>query len=169
MDIDLTGLDGAMAQRSFTGVIAVHADGRRVAERCAGYRHRAHRVPMTVDTRIAVASGSKAFTALAVMRLVDDGRLRLDQPVREVHEAVNRLVLEPAGLTRTGFLPLNEPPRMRRSATSMTTATSPTPSTCRSSATPTAEHSPPPTRWAIPPAALTWTSRDSARSAVYHQ
>lgn len=203
MDIDLTGLDGAMAQRSFTGVIAVHADGRRVAERCAGYRHRAHRVPMTVDTRIAVASGSKAFTALAVMRLVDDGRLRLDQPVREMlgadlplidaavtvehllthtsgigdyldedgdwevsdhvltvpvhtlttaeaflplldghaqrsrpgerfsycnsgymilgvileritgdtyHEAVTRLVLEPAGLTRTGFLPLNELP-----------------------------------------------------------
>ncbi len=238
MDINLTGLDGALAQRSFTGVIAVYADGRRVAERCAGYRHRAHRVPMTVDTRIAVASGSKAFTALAVMRLVDDGRLRLDQPVREMLGAdlplidaavtVEHLLTHTSGIgdyldedgdwevsdhvltvpvhtltTAEAFLPLldghaqrsrpgerfsycnsgymipasswsgspatpttrrspgsssNRPglpgrvscpstssPRMRRSATSMTRATSPTPSTYRSSATPTAEHSPPPT------------------------
>jgi CubicO group peptidase (beta-lactamase class C family) len=39
---------------------------------------------MTPDTRIAIASGSKAFTALAVMRLVEDGELRLDHPVREL-------------------------------------------------------------------------------------
>lgn len=150
MDIDLTGLDGAMAQRSFTGVIAVHADGRRVAERCAGYRHRAHRVLMTVDTRIAVASGSKAFTALAVMRLVDDGRLRLDQPVREVHERSPGSSSNRPGSPGRVSCRSTSSPRMRRSATSMTKATSPTPSTYRSSAMPTAEHSPPPTRSARP-------------------
>jgi len=37
---------------------------------------------MTAGARIAIASGSKAFTALAVMRLVEDGALRLDERVR---------------------------------------------------------------------------------------
>ena len=39
---------------------------------------------MTAQTRIAIASGSKAFTGLAVMRLVERGELRLDQMVREL-------------------------------------------------------------------------------------
>lgn len=37
---------------------------------------------MTADTRIAIASGGKGFTALAIMRLIEDGTLTLDQPVR---------------------------------------------------------------------------------------
>ena len=45
---------------------------------------RAHGIPNTVDTRFAMASGSKAFTAAAVWSLVDDGVLRLDTPVRGI-------------------------------------------------------------------------------------
>lgn len=40
--------------------------------------------PVTADTRFRVASMSKAFTSVAVMRLVDAGRVRLDQPVAEL-------------------------------------------------------------------------------------
>lgn len=39
---------------------------------------------MPPEARIAIASGSKAFTALAVMRLVQDGALALDQRVRTI-------------------------------------------------------------------------------------
>ena len=73
-----------MAAEAFTGVATVDVADRRVLERCEGFIHRALRVPMTPGARIAIASGSKAFTALAVMRLVEDGDLRLDQPVREL-------------------------------------------------------------------------------------
>ncbi len=82
MEIDPRSLDDAVAQGSFTGVVTVHVDGRRTFERVEGFAHRALGVPMTADTRIAVASASKAFTALAVMRLVEEGVLALDQPVR---------------------------------------------------------------------------------------
>lgn len=82
MDIDLRALDDAVAKHAFTGVVAIDAADRRVLERCEGFAHRALRAPMTADTRIAIASGSKSFTALAVMRLVEQGALRLDQPVR---------------------------------------------------------------------------------------
>ncbi|WP_413450016.1 serine hydrolase domain-containing protein [Georgenia phoenicis] len=82
MNIDTQALDEAMA--AFTGVVAVDVDGQRTLERTAGYAHRALRVPISAGTRIAIASGSKAFTAVAVVRLVEKGLLRLDQPVREL-------------------------------------------------------------------------------------
>ena len=40
--------------------------------------------PMTADTRFAVASCTKAVTAMSVALLVDDGKLGWDQPVREI-------------------------------------------------------------------------------------
>ena len=84
MDIDANALDEALTDAPFSGVVTVDVADRRVLERAAGHANRPLRAPMTVDTRLAVASGSKAFTALAVMRLVEDGVLRLDQPVREL-------------------------------------------------------------------------------------
>jgi CubicO group peptidase (beta-lactamase class C family) len=82
MQLDERALDGAVAKELFTGVATVDVADRRVLERSEGFLHRALRVPMTAEARIAIASGSKAFTALAVMRLVEEGTLRLDQPVR---------------------------------------------------------------------------------------
>lgn len=103
MDIDLTGLDGAMAQRSFTGVIAAHADRRRVAERCAGYRHRAHRVPMTVDTRIAYAMGFWVHPTRDVLILegYDAGA-----SFRSSHAPVHGLTLSVLGNSSEGAWPV---------------------------------------------------------------
>ncbi len=82
MHVDPRALDDAVAAEAFTGVVTVDVGDARVLERCEGFIHRALRVPMTPTARIGIASGSKAFTALAVMRLVEDGELRLGQPVR---------------------------------------------------------------------------------------
>ncbi|WP_084039557.1 serine hydrolase [Demequina sp. NBRC 110053] len=80
-------LDRAIAEAHFSGVVAVHSGdphsgGERVLTRTVGWAHRAHQVPVTPDTRFGMASGSKAFTALAAMRLVAGGDLALDAPVR---------------------------------------------------------------------------------------
>lgn len=40
-------------------------------------------IPITSDTRFLIASASKQFTALAVLRLADSGRLRLDDPAQQ--------------------------------------------------------------------------------------
>ncbi|WP_157156984.1 serine hydrolase [Diaminobutyricimonas sp. LJ205] len=82
MNVDPAQFDAAIAKRTFTGVATVDVADERTLERCGGYLHRAHRVPMTPDARIGIASGGKGFTALAVMRLVEQGTLRLDQPAR---------------------------------------------------------------------------------------
>ena len=49
-----------------------------------GYAHRAYRIPNTVDTRFAIASGSKSLTALAVVSLIEQGALRLSTTARSV-------------------------------------------------------------------------------------
>lgn len=83
MDLDTAALDAAVAKNSFSGVATVDVGDERVFARAEGFAHRAHGIPNTVDTRFALASGAKGFTALTVLRLVEDGRLALDTRVRE--------------------------------------------------------------------------------------
>jgi CubicO group peptidase (beta-lactamase class C family) len=80
--IDEPALDDTAARARFSGVVTVDVADRRVLERAYGFAHRAHRVPNTVETRFAIASGGKTFTALAVLRLVETGVLHLSDPVR---------------------------------------------------------------------------------------
>ncbi len=48
-----------------------------------GLRNVEHQLPMTEDTRFAMASVTKSFTAMSVALLVDEGKLAWDTPVRE--------------------------------------------------------------------------------------
>jgi CubicO group peptidase (beta-lactamase class C family) len=68
----------------FSGVVRVDRAGEEPIAQAFGLADRAHGVPVTVDTRIGVASGAKGLTALTVMRLVEDGVLSLDTPVRDL-------------------------------------------------------------------------------------
>ncbi|TXL89498.1 serine hydrolase domain-containing protein [Streptomyces sp. IB2014 016-6] len=67
-----TGLPGA--------VVAVTRGGKVV--HTGGYGRTAGGTAMTGRTPVPVASLSKSMTALAVMQLVDEGRVELDRPVR---------------------------------------------------------------------------------------
>ncbi|WP_460441297.1 serine hydrolase domain-containing protein [Amycolatopsis stemonae] len=69
--LDHTGLPGA--------AVAVTHNGDVV--RVAGYGHDAAGTPITASTRLPIASLSKSMTAFAVLRLVEAGRVRLDDPV----------------------------------------------------------------------------------------
>lgn len=74
-------VDEAIAGSDFSGVVAVDVGSDRVYRASAGCAHRASGVLNGPDTRFAIASGSKSFTALALMRLVEDGRIELDMPI----------------------------------------------------------------------------------------
>ncbi len=74
----------ATARSPFTGVVSIDVAGEPELVKAYGFAHRAHQVLNTPDTRIAIASGSKAFTALAVMSLVEEGVLALDTRVRSI-------------------------------------------------------------------------------------
>lgn len=64
------------------GVVRLDVAGRTVLRTGFGLADRARGLPMTPETRLGMASGSKTLTALAVLSLVEDGVLALDAPVR---------------------------------------------------------------------------------------
>lgn len=60
-------------------LIARH--GKVVESRSYGLRDREQRLPMERDTIVRIYSMTKVITSVAVMMLVEEGRLRLDDPV----------------------------------------------------------------------------------------
>jgi D-alanyl-D-alanine-carboxypeptidase/D-alanyl-D-alanine-endopeptidase len=61
-------------------VYGVVADGRLVHVRGFGVQDLESKRPVTPDTLFRIASMTKAFTALTVLKLRDEGKLRLDAP-----------------------------------------------------------------------------------------
>ena len=61
--------------------IAITVDGRVVLEQAFGYANLANRDPLTARHRFRVASHSKTFTAAGVMKLRDQDKLGLDDPI----------------------------------------------------------------------------------------
>ena len=75
--LDLNALSG-----SRSGFIALFArDGHIVHATTAGYADLAKQHPMTMDTRVRIASMTKPVTAVAALMLIEEGRLQLDDPV----------------------------------------------------------------------------------------
>jgi CubicO group peptidase (beta-lactamase class C family) len=68
----------------FSGVVRLDRAGETEFCTAYGYADRARRVPNTVETLFATASGSKGLTALAVMSLVERGTLALGTTARSL-------------------------------------------------------------------------------------
>jgi CubicO group peptidase (beta-lactamase class C family) len=77
-------LDGLASETGFSGVVRVDRGERVELARAYGLAHRGYGIPNALDTRFAIASGTKGFTALAVVSLVEDGRLELSMTARSV-------------------------------------------------------------------------------------
>ena len=76
---------GEMAKRKIPGMsLAVLRDGKVVKEESYGVASVELNVPVTPDTSFVLASMTKVFTASAVMLLVQEGKITLDEPVAEI-------------------------------------------------------------------------------------
>lgn len=91
--------------------LAIAREGRIVRRLALGRASIATGAPLTHRHRLRVASHSKTFTAVAILRLVEAGRLRLDDPVgRHVaglhpttaQASIAQLLTHTAGVTRDG-------------------------------------------------------------------
>jgi CubicO group peptidase (beta-lactamase class C family) len=86
-------LEGAVQSGFAPGLVGLIARGDDVEVMTAG-RMATSGAPMRPDTIFRIASMTKPITAAALMMLVDDGKLRLDEPVdRLLPELANRRVL----------------------------------------------------------------------------
>jgi CubicO group peptidase (beta-lactamase class C family) len=106
-------LEFQMRQTELPGcVIAVAHRGRIVLEQAFGYADLGRGVALTPRHRFRVASHSKSFTSAGIMRLREQGKLRLDDTagrfVRDLHPkvactTVAQLLSHSAGLVRDGW------------------------------------------------------------------
>ena len=77
-------LDAIARETAFSGVVRVDRGAEVEIERAYGDAHRGFGVANAVDTRFALASGTKGLTALAVASLVEEGALAFDTPARSL-------------------------------------------------------------------------------------
>lgn len=68
--------DAAAADR-FSGALLIARQGRPVFAKAYGFADRERKLPNTLDTRFRVGSMDKMFTAVAILQLVQAGKLRL--------------------------------------------------------------------------------------------
>ncbi len=77
-------IDLVAGATNFSGSVRVDVEGATVVAYVRGHADRRCAVPMTPTTRIGIASGTKAFTALTVMALVERGVIGLDTTARSL-------------------------------------------------------------------------------------
>src|SRR5262245_10286356 len=77
-------IDSIASEVGFSGVVRIDREGQAPFARAYGFAHRAERIPNAVGTRFGIASGTKGFTALAVMSLIEAEILSLDTTARSV-------------------------------------------------------------------------------------
>jgi CubicO group peptidase (beta-lactamase class C family) len=77
-------LPDKMADWKVPGIgIAVVKDGEVILAEGYGLRDVEQNLPVTADTIFAIGSSTKAFAAMSIALMVDDGKLEWDKPVRE--------------------------------------------------------------------------------------
>lgn len=76
-----TALVEAEREADFSGAVRLMHRDRVVFETAVGLASRVYGTPNAIDTRFNIASMGKMFTAVAVLRLWQEGRLDLDAPL----------------------------------------------------------------------------------------
>ncbi|WP_439634577.1 serine hydrolase domain-containing protein [Glycocaulis sp.] len=82
LDATLNQFAAAQARSGYVALIARDGVVQHISE--AGYADIEAERPMNADTLVRIASMTKPVTAVAVMQLVEDGALRLDQPLADI-------------------------------------------------------------------------------------
>lgn len=84
MDRDYKFIDKIVSKNEkFSGVISIRTDEKTVFEKAYGFADIANERLNNFETRFGIASGAKLFTAIAVCKLIDDGKLKISSLLNE--------------------------------------------------------------------------------------
>jgi len=67
-----------MLEKDFTGVVSVVQNGDVVFQEPFGYADLPNEIPNEMDTKFPTASAGKAFVAVGIMKLIENGKLSFD-------------------------------------------------------------------------------------------
>jgi CubicO group peptidase (beta-lactamase class C family) len=77
-------VDRIALETRFSGAVRVDRGDQVLFAKAYGYAHRGHRIPNKIDTQFAIASGGKGLTAVAVVSLIEEGKLDWATTARSV-------------------------------------------------------------------------------------
>lgn len=84
----LAALDALIAKRvtedAFSGIVLVARNGKTIFERPAGLADRERKIKVGPDTQFRLGSMNKMFTTVAILQLIEAGKLGLDDPIGKV-------------------------------------------------------------------------------------
>lgn len=73
-----------IGQDDFHGVVSIGDLGGLKIDYAQGLAERVFEVPVNADTRFGIASGTKGFTAIRILQLIEEGKLSLDTSVNSI-------------------------------------------------------------------------------------
>jgi CubicO group peptidase (beta-lactamase class C family) len=86
-------LDQQVAADRFSGAILIARHGKAIFQKAFGLANRTDNLPNRLETRFNLGSMNKMFTAIAIMQLVEQGKLALTDPVaKHLPDYTNREV-----------------------------------------------------------------------------
>ena len=68
----------------FSGIVSTSKKGEEAVSASYGYAKREDKIPNNKNTAFGIASGTKGFTALGILKLIDDGKLSLTDRVFDI-------------------------------------------------------------------------------------
>jgi CubicO group peptidase (beta-lactamase class C family) len=68
---------------AFSGVVLIKRKDEELFKSCYGYANRSFMVPNTLSTKFRIASISKIFTAVGILKLIEEGKLSLDTLIKQ--------------------------------------------------------------------------------------
>lgn len=87
-----------LGEASYPGVAVAITKGDQVIA-VQGFGHDSTGAPITANSKMAIASVSKSFTALAVRQLADAGKIDLDRPVLDSRVTPRQLLSHTSGIS----------------------------------------------------------------------
>jgi serine beta-lactamase-like protein LACTB len=78
----LTAMENIFTEQRMVGLQGAIFDGQEIHTLNMGYADLEHQVSVAAETRFEIASVTKAFTGLGLLRLAESGELDLDAPVQ---------------------------------------------------------------------------------------
>jgi CubicO group peptidase (beta-lactamase class C family) len=88
-------IEGLASAGQFSGTVLIAQNGDPLLEKAYGLADKSRNIPIGIDTKFNLGSMNKMFTAVAIMQLVEQGRLSVDEKIIDVYpEYPNRSVAE---------------------------------------------------------------------------
>ena len=77
-------MDRFYENEQFYGTILIAVDGKILYQKATGYANRDSLIFNTLDTKYRIASATKPMTAMLILQLVEEGKLRLDDKLTDI-------------------------------------------------------------------------------------